>query len=154
MKISIINSCKDIKLDLKLLEKAAHYISNKFDKDPTSGLNIIFTGKEEIRELNKKYRNIDSVTDVLSFSYISDKNGLGTVEEPFIIGEIFISPGVAKANAAEQGKGWNLVLEIVLLIIHGMLHIYDYDHETEGDRLDMENLQNSLLNDACKTFKL
>lgn len=154
MKISIINSYKDIKLDLKLLEKAAHYISNKFDKDPTSGLNIIFTGKEEIRELNKKYRNIDIVTDVLSFSYISDKNNPGPVEEPFIIGEIFISMEVAKANAAVQDKGWNLILEIILLIIHGMLHIYDYDHELEGDRLDMEALQNSLLNDACKTFKL
>ena len=154
MKISLIDSCRDIRLDLKFLEKTAHYISNKFDGNPTSGLNIIFTGSEEIRKLNKKYRNIDNPTDVLSFSYISDKKDQGSNEEPFIIGEIFISPEVANANAARQDKDWDLGLEIILLIIHGFLHIYDYNHETEGERLDMETLQNSLMNDVCRTFKL
>jgi len=154
VKISLIDNYKDIKLDLKLLEKAAFYISNKFDADPSSGLNIILAGSEEIRELNKKYRNLDSTTDILSFSYISDKKGLGSVKEPFIIGEMFISPEVAKANAAMQDKDWNLELEIIFLIIHGMLHIYDYDHGSEGERLDMEALQSSLMNDACRTFGL
>ncbi len=154
MKTVLVDNCKEIKLDLKLLDKAAHYISNKFDKSSTSGLNIIFAGTEEIRMLNKKYRDIDSSTDVLSFSYISDKNDLGSEEEPFIIGEIYISPEAARANASRQEKGWNLDLEIILLAIHGMLHLYDYDHEAEGERLDMELLQNSLLNDVRKTFKL
>ncbi len=154
MKTVLANNCKEIKLDLKLLDKVTRYISNKLDKSSTSGLNVIFTGTEEIRKLNKEYRGIDSSTDVLSFSYVSDKNGLGSEEEPFIIGEIFISPEIARANASRQKKSWDLDLEIILLIVHGILHLYDYDHEAEDERLDMEVLQNSLLDDARKTFNL
>ena len=154
MKTSLIDNFKNIRLDLKLLGKVAFYISNKFDRDPTSGLNIIFTDSGEIKKLNKKYRNIDSSTDVLSFSYVSDKKDLDSVDEPFIIGEIFISPEVAQANAARQQKDWTLNQEIILLIVHGILHLYDYDHEIENEGLDMETLQDSLINDAFKTFKL
>lgn len=156
MKVELINNQSGIELSLDLIKKASEYVSGKFDKDPTSQLNIIFSDSGEIRKLNKKYRNVDSETDVLSFSYVSDKESLTPGEGSCIItiGEIFICPEVAESNVSAQGKGWNLTLEIIMLIIHGILHIYNYDHMKEKDRVDMDSIQNSLLSDVRSAFGL
>jgi rRNA maturation RNase YbeY len=51
-------------------------------------------------------------------------------------------------------QSWNFEREIALLIIHGILHIYGYDHEIKSDSVKMEGLQVSLLNDVITNFKL
>ncbi|MCJ7727286.1 MAG: rRNA maturation RNAse YbeY, partial [Actinobacteria bacterium] len=61
---------------------------------------------------------------------------------------------VAQSNILKQDENWNLNLEIILLIIHGILHIYNYDHEEEKNRIDMESIQDSLVSDTRRTFKL
>lgn len=156
MKVELINNQSGVELSLDLIKKASEYVSGKFDKDPTSQLNIVFSDSGEVRKLNKKYRNVDSETDVLSFSYVSDKESLTPGEDfcTVTIGEIFICPEVAESNVSAQGKGWNLTLEIIMLIIHGILHIYNYDHMKEKDRVDMESIQNSLLSDVRSAFGL
>ena len=165
MKVILINNQNKIKLDLGLIEKISIYISNKFDGDKNCELNIIFAEEEEIKRLNKKYRNIDMETDVLSFSYTGngDSDLFGFCESlggqkgssnVFTIGEIIICPEVAEDNVSRQKENWNLNLEIILLIIHGILHIYDYDHEKRKDKIDMENVQESILNDARSIFRL
>lgn len=156
MKVELINNQKKIKLDLDLLKKTSEYVSDKFDKDAKSQLNIIFSDSREIRKLNKKYRNVDNRTDVLSFSYISDKERLtpGSGSCTVTIGEIFICPEVAWSNVYDQDKDWNLNLEIIMLVVHGILHIYNYDHIDEKDRVDMEGVQNSLVSDVKSTFGL
>ncbi len=154
MEVTLIDNQDKVELDLDLIKKAAIYISDKFDRDSKSQLNIIFLDGKEIRELNKKYRNTDSETDVLSFSYISDKDKLDPDGESYTIGEIFICPEVAQSNIKAQDNNWNLDLEIALLIIHGILHIYDYDHLEEKGRVDMEGIQNSLISDIRRTFNL
>lgn len=156
MKVELINSQSRVELNLDLIKKASEYVSGKFDKDPTSQLNIIFLDIREIRKLNKEYRKVDSETDVLSFSYISDKQSLtpGEGSCTVTVGEIFICPEVAESNVSAQGKGWNLTLEIITLMIHGILHIYNYDHMGEKDRINMESIQNSLLSDVKSTFSL
>ena len=170
MKVTLINDQSKIKLDLDLIREVAAYISDKFDKDLKSELNIVFSDGKEIRKLNKKYRRIDRETDVLSFSYISDKDkmiSLGTsvantaiaastasTSNTNTVGEIIICPEVAQSNVLKQDENWNLNLEIILLITHGILHIYNYDHEEEENRIDMENIQNSLVSDVRRTFKL
>lgn len=73
-------------------------------------------------------------------------------------GEIIISPEVASDNI-QPGKivlksDWNFNKEIALLIIYGLLHIFDYDHESKEDGIKMENIQNSLLNDVLANFGL
>jgi len=147
MKVELINDQDKVELNLNLIKKITRYISDKFDKDPKSQLNIIFTNTKKIRELNKKYRSVDRETDVLSFSYISDKERISpeTGSCTVTIGEIFVCPDVAQSNISGQSKNWNLNLEIILLIIHGILHIYNYDHVEEKDRVNMESIQNSLI---------
>ncbi|MBM3702155.1 MAG: rRNA maturation RNase YbeY [Actinobacteria bacterium] len=157
MKVTLINDQSKIKLDLDLIREVAAYISDKFDKDLKSELNIVFSDGKEIRKLNKKYRRIDRETDVLSFSYISDKDKVSqgaSTASTYTVGEIIICPEVAQSNILKQDENWNLNLEIILLITHGILHIYNYDHKEEENRIDMENIQNSLVSDVRRTFKL
>ena len=164
MKVLILNRQKKINIELNLIQRIANYIAGKFDQDNRAELNIIFVDKGEIRQLNKKYRNKDAATDVLSFSYnqITVQKG-NKFKEAFdkehgfsTAGEIIISPEVALENISKRskniGKEWNLDKELSLLIIHGILHIYNYDHEARNDRIKMENLQNSLLNDIKLNF--
>lgn len=154
MEVTLINNQSKIKLDLDLIREIAVYISDKFDRDPKSELSIIFSSSKEIRKLNKKYRNVDSKTDVLSFSYISDRDRMGIGTGTYTVGEIIICPEVAQSNVSSQDKNWSLNLEIMLLIIHGILHIYNYDHQEEKDKIDMESIQDSLISDAMRTFNI
>ncbi|MEA2015289.1 MAG: rRNA maturation RNase YbeY [Actinomycetota bacterium] len=156
MKVSLIDNQDKVKLDMDLLKKVSEYVSGKFDRDPKSHLNIIFSSTEKIRELNKKYRKVDSGTDVLSFSYITDKEDISPVSglHSVTIGEIFICPEVADSNISDIDNDWNLTLELIMLIIHGILHIYNYDHIKEKDRVSMEGIQDSILSDVKRTFGL
>lgn len=156
MKVEIINNQRKVELDLDLIKRVSEYISDKFDKDKKRQLNIIFLDSSDIRELNKKYRNVDRETDVLSFSYVSDDEPVipEEISCPVTVGEIFICPEVAHSNVTAQGSDWNLTLEIITLIIHGILHIYNYDHENEKDRISMEAIQNSMLSDVRNAFGL
>jgi probable rRNA maturation factor len=154
MKVALINNQNELELDLNLIKKTAAYISDKFDRDPRSELSIVFSDREEIRKLNKKYRNTDKETDILSFSYISDSEKLSLGVGNYTVGEIIICPEVARSNISDGGKGWNLNLEIMFLIIHGILHVYNYDHQEEKDKMDMEGIQDSLMSDVRRTFNL
>ncbi len=162
MHITIINNQNKIDLNLKLIEQVSTYISDKFDKDKNCKVNIIFVGKPDIRKLNKRYRGKDSVTDVLSFSYLYDRDSGETNEKIeqfgrqhgfYIMGEIVICPETAEENAKIQ-KNWNFNLEIFLLIIHGFLHLYDYDHEIPEEKEKMFDIQDSILEDVRLKFGL
>jgi len=154
MKIELIDNQDKVGLDLGLIEKVSTYVSNKFDLSPDNALNIILSDSSEIRKLNEAYRNISRTTDVLSFSYLSDRGSLHGKDQFFTIGEIYICPEVAKENAKKQDQDWSLDLEMILLVVHGILHIYDYDHEEEDDRIEMENLQECIIVDIRNNFGL
>jgi probable rRNA maturation factor len=147
MQVELINNQNRIKFDLQIIKEAAAYISDKFDPDKNKSLNVVFLSDAGIKKLNKSYRNIDRSTDVLSFSYLGDTIDYGKSGRSCVIGEIYISPGTAQKNSAAQGKDWSLELEIILLIIHGLLHIYGYDHEEDEDKAVMYNIQDSLVHD-------
>jgi probable rRNA maturation factor len=170
MKIIILNRQDKVGLNIRLLKKVSAYAANKFDNSRKVELNIVFIDKKEMAVLNEKYRNKQGATDVLSFSYreslsvepacpgSADSGSFNSIESFSVAGEIVISPEVAKENVADFMpdffRSWNLQREIALLIIHGILHIYDYDHEEKSDSVKMESLQASLLNDVITSFKL
>jgi len=114
-----------------------------------SEISLVFTGQDEIRELNLRYRGKDSPTDVLSFPL--GENTLMDVE-PFIappdgllhLGEVIISYPQARLQAAEDGRP--VEREIITLIVHGVLHILGYDHEKGGAEEErMLSRQNQLI---------
>ncbi len=163
MRVILINNQDKVKLNLNIMEKVITYISNKFNRSQNYELSVVFAEKEEIRRLNKKYRNVDRETDVLSFSYVEnnselifkkDANEFGDKDGHFTIGEIIICPEVAEENACRAKANWNSELEIILLATHGILHIYGYDHEEREGRIEMEGIQENILNDAMSVFKI
>jgi probable rRNA maturation factor len=86
---------------------------------------ILITTSAELRDLNRQYRHKDEPTDVLSFqSHSAGKK---------ITGDIAISAEIAAANAVELGHSTET--EIKILILHGLLHLAGYDHETDGGQM-------------------
>ncbi|MGC2108991.1 MAG: rRNA maturation RNase YbeY [Candidatus Korobacteraceae bacterium] len=86
---------------------------------------IFVTTSAELRDLNREYRHKDEPTDVLSFEAVSDHRK--------ITGDIAISAEIAAANAAELGHSTET--EIKILILHGLLHLAGYDHETDEGKM-------------------
>ena len=160
MIVTIINKQNILGIDPGFLKKVSGYIADKFDNDDGTELNIIFVDRLEIRLLNKKYRKKDNETDVLSFTYGNDNNiSSFDAEHGFsIVGEIVISPEIALENSKDVKRAdysfWNFKREIILLIIHGILHIYSYDHVKRDEKTKMENLQDSLIQDVFSKFNI
>lgn len=101
----------------------------------TEDFSIIFVTNKEIKALNKKYRNLNKVTDVLSFT--SDEEYLG---------DIFISLKRAFKQAKQYGHSKKR--EIAFLAVHGYLHLLGYDHQTKEDEAEMILKQKEILNKA------
>ncbi len=83
-------------------------------------LSITFVNDKKMKEMNKKYSNRDSITDVLSF---------GFDDVPELMGDIYIS-----ISQAERQKEDDLLSEIKLLTVHGILHLAGYDDKTARER--------------------
>lgn len=87
-------------------------------------ISILLVDDEKMRELNKQYRSQDRTTDVLSFSQNEgEEGGLN----PYLLGDVVISTVTARRQSAEHEL--SLEEELVLLLIHGTLHLLGYDHE-------------------------
>lgn len=104
-----------------------------------SELSITLTDDEHIHALNKKFRNIDRATDVLSFAFreSDEPEIIGTDFE--ILGDIIISLERAKIQAADFGHSF--LREVIFLEVHGLLHLLGYDHIDDDDRREMETEQ-------------
>lgn len=87
---------------------------------------VLLTTDAAIRKLNRQFRGINKATDVLSFP----AEGVGAEE---IAGDLAISVTTAMGQAAEQGHP--LSTEIKVLILHGLLHLAGYDHETDNGKM-------------------
>jgi probable rRNA maturation factor len=86
-------------------------------------VNIYVTSSREMQHLNRRYRRKNKPTDVLSFPS----------RAPGVAGDIAISLEIADANAAEIGH--SLATEVKVLILHGLLHLAGYDHETDNGEM-------------------
>ncbi|MBD3168083.1 MAG: rRNA maturation RNase YbeY [candidate division Zixibacteria bacterium] len=104
----------------------------KLEKFSPINVNIIFTDNKQIRKLKKEYFGIDSVTDVISFNMDDD-----------LLGEIYISLPQARSQANELGI--SIKTEVKRLIIHGLLHLFGYDHENADDNNKMFEKQERYL---------
>ena len=107
-------------------------------------LTILITGDEQVQELNRRYRGVDAPTDVLSFGVVSDEEGFVTPPEASAyLGDIVVSYPRALEQAREYGH--SVEEEMDLLVVHGLLHLLGYDHETEEERRAMWARQENIL---------
>ena len=106
--------------------------------------------KDEIKRLNKEYRNIDRVTDVLSFP-VFDKDELDSIKEAdedkkfkeIELGDIIICLDVVKEQAIMYDTG--IVRETLYMITHGVCHLLGFDHIEENDKKEMRGLEEYIL---------
>ena len=120
-----VNIIKAAKAAFRKLEKRGHLKASSFS------LSIVFVGVKRMRAMNKEYLNHDYVTDVLTFDLEENQ------------GEIIICPSVASVNA----KVYRISTEseIILYVIHGILHLAGFDDHSPQDILEMRRMEKVLL---------
>lgn len=109
-----------------LLARAARLVPQSKAQSPKSKIevSVLFCGDGAIRTLNRRYRKVDAPTDVLAFP--AQSRGL--------LGDIVISVPYASRQARRRGE--SPAREIDRLLVHGLLHLSGYDHETDGGEMD------------------
>jgi len=127
---------RDHRLTKTVLSRIGDQISQITPRNPEGTMTLAFVPDDEIRRLNRMYRQKDKVTDVLSFA--SGESG-----QQGLLGDIIISFAQAKRQA-EAADG-DLTLELVDLIVHGALHVLGYDHERPEDAQEMFPLQDKIV---------
>lgn len=109
-------------------------------KQTDAVLTITFIRDRAMRKLNRDYRGMDKPTDVLSFAYHEAEDDIAEQGEARHLGDVVISVETAAAYAGELGLTFER--EIEHLVIHGVLHLAGYDHET--DKGEMNRLERKL----------
>ena len=113
----------------------------------TAEISVRLTSDEEVRTLNRDYRQKDSATNVLSFPMVQDDliDALANSDDgEVLLGDIVLAHGVTSAEA--EAKGIPLEDHATHLIVHGVLHLLGYDHETEDvDAEAMEEMERAAL---------
>ena len=104
---------------------------------------IIFVDLREIQRLNKEYRAIDRVTDVISFALEDNHDQINN--EIRVLGDIYIC--IPKMIEQANTYGHSIKRELSFLTVHGLLHLLGYDHQTNDDEKIMFGLQELILNE-------
>lgn len=105
-------------------------------------VSVVFVDSEYIRYLNRQYRGVDSPTDVLSFAMLEGEPLAGK-EGELILGDVVVSLPAAQKQSAEYGH--SLAREVAYLIVHGVLHLLGYDHQTAEQKQIMRAKEETVL---------
>ena len=134
----IVNLQKKLKLDAKSFEPFVEKLSSTVDEADASSFSVAFISDRRMKELNGFFRGKDSTTDVLSFPHEPDEFEPPREGTQNYLGDIVISV----EQAARQAKENKLSLEneIQQLILHGLLHLCGYDHETDSGEMNKREL--------------
>lgn len=125
----------DDPLPLDRLRMAITWVLARHDMAPGAGLSVVIMDDEGVRRLNREYRGIDKPTDVLSFAV----EPLPFLDEDRNLGDLILSLPTVRRQAESEGHDWRD--EMVLAVIHGTLHLLDYDHDTPEGQTRMWQVQ-------------
>ena len=139
----IISLAKN-ELNIKRLRKIINMIFQDENINQHTQLNIVITNDEYLRELNLRFKNLYSPTDVLSFSFDNDL----LPENISILGDVYLSLDRAEEQAVQYKV--SLQNEIERLMIHGILHLVGYTHDDKDNYKDMTNKTEYYLNQIDK----
>jgi probable rRNA maturation factor len=147
----MIQNRSRLKIDLKRIKRLVSLILKKLSHQD-SEISILFTDDDEIRVLNKQYRGKDKPTDVLSFSQGSWVKGQGSGKPcplplapcPYLLGDVVISLETAGRQAKERGHSFEK--EILILLVHGILHLVGYEHEGSRKKaVEMRRMEKEII---------
>jgi probable rRNA maturation factor len=145
--IIVVNLQRKVPLEMRPLRTFAASLSAEIDEMGSSDFSVAFVSDGRMKELNSFFRGKETTTDVLSFRHEPDEfaptgdQASGTIgganADP--LGDIVISVEQAQRQAEENGL--DLETEIKQLILHGVLHLCGYDHETDGGEMNARELE-------------
>ena len=130
-----------IEVDHDLLEEVAQYVADHIQKSHVVGINFIDI--DSITDMNEQYRHKPKPTNVLSFIYPTLSIEPYYDEKPDAYGEIFLCDEVIIREANQQNK--TVEAHTVHMVLHGILHIHGFDHESALDAETMESLEKEIL---------
>jgi|AntRauTorckE6833_2_1112554.scaffolds.fasta_scaffold00017_44 probable rRNA maturation factor len=134
IKMEINNQQEKIDIDKNLYKDFENIITKATEMEGYDGgeISVALVDNAKIRELNKKFRKKDEVTDVLSFPMDEE-----------ILGDIIISAERALSQSKDYGHSFKR--EICYLVTHGILHLLGYDHKNEGEKKEMRKKEERIL---------
>lgn len=150
----MINTYRMNKQDKAILTKAYSAVLKNLGLTDWFDADVSIVGRDTIRALNLEHRGVDKVTDVLSFPSVeitwpicpcSYENDVDPETGKLFLGDIII----CKSKIREQGKefGHGELRELVYLFVHGMLHLFGFDHIEKEDEEEMLLHQNQIMED-------
>ena len=155
MNIATVNFQQRIFIPISKIRSAAQLVCRRL-RFKSSDLSIVFVGERRMRTLNRKYLRHDHVTDVLSFP---SRTMFGIVGNPVfgspiktfgddnlfhsLGGEIIVCPAVARRNAKRYGN--SIEREILLYVVHGILHLCGYDDHKPADIQRMRRKEQQIM---------
>ena len=126
--IEVVNRQRRLKIDTETWANFGAKALEVLGKNGSSAT-IAFVSDKSIRKLNHQFRGLDKATDVLSFP----------ADEPNNLGDVAVSVETAAAQAKENGLSFDN--EVAQLILHGLLHLSGYDHETDNGEMNRLELR-------------
>ena len=135
----ILNHPVAFTIDETRIARIFELVSLSVDIPQSWILNIAFLTDDEIQSLNREHRGIDSTTDVLSFHYFDD---FSDIRDTDTAGEIILSESRIVSQAIDHWHSQTIECEI--LVIHAILHIIGYDHETDEEYEEMGQIENPI----------
>ena len=133
--IDVVNLQRKINIDNSAIRSFTETLSTSVPDAAGRVFSVAFVNDGRMKQLNELFRGKSTTTDVLSFPYESDE--FDPVKDN--LGDIVISAEQAAKQAAENGL--SLEAEIKQLILHGVLHLCGYDHETDNGEMNARELE-------------
>ena len=113
--------------------------------DKPININLALSNNDEVHRLNAEFRGMDKPTNVLSFANVDDEEFLDDLDtaETVELGDIIVALETLQSEAAQK----NIPLEnhFAHLLVHGILHLFGYDHQTDTDADEMEGIEIKIL---------
>ena len=130
-------------IDAKAFSDLGLWVMDQMRVSTQSDLTILFVDPDPIAELHERWMSREGPTDVMSFPMDELRPGDGKTTMEGVLGDLVICPWVAAQQAAAAGH--STMQEMMLLTIHGILHLLGYDHVTPEQERQMFGLQRQLL---------
>jgi probable rRNA maturation factor len=146
MTILVRNFTKQ-RINQRYLDKIAEKTLKMAKFKKPSEISLVITGEKKIKSLNKKYRGVDKITDVLSFGNEGRKDRTAKFVNPpdkiVYLGEVFIC--YPQAGKQAKQKKHSVKRELAILLIHGILHLLGYDHREDYEKSEMKDMEKRVL---------
>ena len=152
--VSVVDEQTDVTLDLDHWSSLVSLVLSAEHIPATANIALAFVDEVRIAALNDEYLGVSGPTDVLAFPIDLDGARHGSEDDPnrrdsvsggppLMLGDVLVCPAVAARHATERDQP--IESEIALLVVHGSLHLLDYDHDRPNETATMQRREREIL---------